>query len=331
VIEDVKSNKVIHTGKDLKTILNSLKEGGIFLGKVLLESADFWLKPDNPDGLSVGGRQFRGYIRVIRDRDSNFTLINHLQLEDYLKGIAVREVSHYWPMEALKAEVVAFRTYALYQMLQNKNKDKDYDVTADIYSQVYAGRAAERYRINEAVDRTKAEILTYNNRIFPAFYHSTCAGHTASAVLWGLELAPLKGVRCYYCKESPHFNWSRSLSKNTVINALNRAGYRIKGIKDILAIARDESGRVGKLLIIYAGQGREVSAKDLRDIIGPDIIRSTNFQLQVKGESVEFRGTGWGHGVGLCQWGAYFMAKSGSDYREILQYYYPGSILKTGY
>ncbi len=123
VVEDVKSQKVLYTGQNMKAIVNAPKEGGVFLGKIILKSEDFLLKPDSADAISVDGRKFRGYIRIIKNNNSNFDLVNCLDLEDYLKGIAVREVSHYWPMEALKAEVVAFRTYALYQMQQNKNKD----------------------------------------------------------------------------------------------------------------------------------------------------------------------------------------------------------------
>ncbi|MCK9604248.1 MAG: SpoIID/LytB domain-containing protein, partial [Candidatus Omnitrophica bacterium] len=205
---------------------------------------------------------------------------------------------------------------------------KDYDLTSDIYSQVYSGMAAERYRINKAVDETKGLILVYQGKVFPAFYHATCAGHTEDASrLWNINIAPLTGVACGFCKESPHFNWHYVLSLKEINDKLEKAGFKINNIKDILILGRDDSGRITDLKILSAEREVKISAKDFRETIGPNIIKSTNFNLSIAGTDVIFEGLGWGHGVGLCQWGSYFMAKQGYGYEEILAYYYPGALI----
>ena len=168
-------------------------------------------------------------------------------------------------------------------------------------------------------------ILTYHNRIFPAYFHATCAGHTEdAALLWNIDIEPLKGVVCNFCKESPHFNWHRVLPLKQIKNTLLEAGYQeCADIRDIIILNRDASGRIRDLNIETTNKDIKISAKQFRNIFGPNIIRSTNFNVHIAGNDAVFEGFGWGHGVGMCQWGAYFMAKQGYNYDEILKYYYP--------
>ena len=322
-ITDARAKKVLSKGKNLKTTLTSYKEG-ILLGgmnfnmdKIFIQSVDHAL-------IIINGRRFRGNMEFVKKDNLGLVVINYIELEDYIKGILYHEVSHYWPIEALKAQAVVCRTYALNQMQENKSKD--YDVTADIYSQVYGGRTSERYRTNEAVESTRGEVLTFEGDIFPAYYHATCAGHTEDAsLLWNIDIPPLKGVACNYCKNSPHFKWHTVLSTQEVGDALAKSEYKIKAIKDILIDGKDRSGRIINLKLVSDEKNIKVPAKDFRNIIGPNILRSTNFKVKVIENDVVFEGLGWGHGVGLCQWGAYFMAKEGDTFRQILEYYYPGS------
>jgi stage II sporulation protein D len=239
------------------------------------------------------------------------------------------EASHYWPDEVLKAQAIICRTYALYQTQENKSKD--YDVTSDIYSQVYGGRTSERYRLNRAVQQTTGLVLTYKGNLFPAFYHACCGGHTEDAtVVWNLDLPPLKGLVCPFCKDSPHFNWHNILALDEISAKLRKAllGSGAK-IKDIQIVGRNNSGRVAAIKLIYAANSAEILAKDFRNIIGPNLIKSTNFSVSVEDGQAIFEGLGWGHGVGFCQWGGYFMAKNGSSYEQILKYYYPGVDVST--
>jgi stage II sporulation protein D len=231
-------------------------------------------------------------------------------------------------MEALKAQAIVCRTYAVYQMQENKSRD--FDVTSDIYSQVYGGKTSERYRTNEAVDATKGQILTYQDKVFPAYFHATCAGHTEdAAVLWNIDIAPLKGVVCNYCKDSPHFNWHLTLDRGELRQRLVNAGYKMGMIKNIEILGKNKSGRITNLNITTTTKDVSISAKAFRNIVGPNEIRSTNFTVNLSGDDLVFEGFGWGHGVGLCQWGAYFMATQGKTAEQILKFYYPQSNVKA--
>jgi stage II sporulation protein D len=211
-----------------------------------------------------------------------------------------------------------------------ESASKDFDVTSDIYSQVYGGGVSERSRTNRAVEETRGRILTYQGKIFPAYFHATCAGHTEDAsLLWDIDIAPLKGTACGFCAGSPHFDWHMVLSLEEIKDVLAKTG-RLKqsGISDAAIMSRDGSGRVATLRFVTdKGDNIDISGKDFRNMIGPNIIRSTNFKLEVVERDAIFTGSGWGHGVGLCQWGAYFMAKQGWPVERILRHYYPGSEL----
>jgi stage II sporulation protein D len=328
-VVDLLQNKVFYQGENLKATVIVYKDK-FLLGNTETYSPKILIRAKEPEALVINGQRFRGDLALIKKERGEFLVINYIELDDYIKGILYHEASHYWPMEALKAQAVACRTYALYQ--RQNSVSLDYDVTKDIYSQVYGGRSSERQRTSRAVEQTTGLILTYQDKIFPAYFHATCAGHTEDAsLLWDINLLPLKGVVCKFCRQSPHFDWHCVLTLAEIEEKLNNAGHKISRINDIVILSRDDSGRVLDLKIIMDGREKKISAKDLRNIIGPNIIRSTNFTVKViDGDSV-FEGLGWGHGVGLCQWGAYFMAKEGYSAEEILQYYYPGSKLSTAY
>jgi stage II sporulation protein D len=314
-------DKALYRGKNLKATVAPYAKG-IFIGKSF-PYEKVTIKTEDSDAITIDGRKFRGKIRLIK-KGNTLLVVNYIELEDYLKGILYHEVSHYWPKEALKAQAIISRSYAMYQCQENKHKD--FDLTNDIYSQVYGGKTSERYRTTKAVEETESMVLTYKDKLFPAYFHATCAGHTEDAAsLWNINIIPLKGVSCFYCQASPHFNWHYVISLDEFRLKLKEAGYKIDDIQGIEIVNRNKSGRIIQLKIISSKTELKINAKDLRNIIGPNIIRSTNFNLGLAERDVVFEGFGWGHGVGLCQWGAYAMAKQGGSYQEILKYYYPES------
>ena len=318
--------QILYRGKDLNTTV-TVYNGRILMGSINLRTNKAFIEARD-QLILINGRTFRGAIEFIREDNKYLSVVNYAELEDYIKGILYHEASHYWPYEALKAQAVASRTYAVYQRQQSKNKD--YDVTSDIYSQVYGGRTSERDRTNKAVDMTKGQILVYREKVFPAYFHATCGGHTEDAsLLWDIDIAPLKGVKCGFCKESPHSSWHYVLTKTEIKNKLSGTKYKISSISDVVISGRDKSGRVTNLRILASGKDVVIPAKDFRHIIGPNIIRSTNFSVRSIKNDVIFEGIGWGHGVGMCQWGAYFMAKNGDTYDKILGYYYSGSQISS--
>jgi len=277
--------------------------------------------------ISFGGKKkrYRGSLDIILMENKKFLVVNIIELEKYVKGVLYHEVSHHWPLAVLKAQAVAARTYVLYQ--KSANETSEYDVTSDIYSQVYGGRNSERFRTNIAVNRTKAQVLIYQNKILPAYYHSNCGGHTEDVKeLWKHNLPPLRGVECGYCQLSPNYRWKKNFQSKVIQEKLNKNGYSIGLIENISIKKRTESQRVQSLEITSRdGNKFKISGKDFRQIVGPNNLKSNFYDITMKGFFFDVYGKGWGHGVGMCQWGAHKMSRKRFNYKEILQFYYPGA------
>lgn len=326
-VNAVKDNALLLKKEKAADILVKISDAGFFIGKEKIDAESFEIKRLDQGFISINGRFFRGSLRFIRQGPSSFLVVNYLGLEDYIRGVLYHEISHLWPRESMKAQAVIVRTFALSRMGENKNKE--FDLRDDVYSQMYGGRTSERWRTNKAVQKTRGEILTFEGKIFSTYYHATCGGHTEDAAhLWGEDIAVLKGVVCSFCQDSPHFKWAAYLDTKRLQERLNAAGLKAGVIKKIEIIERSNSNRVLKLRITSSSPDVEIPGKTLRQIIGHNIIRSTNFKIKFEGGLIFFDGFGWGHGVGMCQWGAYFRGKKGYKYREILAHYYPRSKLE---
>ncbi len=326
-LRDMSSGRVIGKGTYLVQSKVRLLDRGMLIGLDVYPSRKLTIEPARDASIIIDERPFRGEVTFIRTPDNHITVVNTINVEDYIKGILYHEVSHHWPMEALKAQAVASRTYALYSI---NPAGKPYDVTNDIYSQVYGGRDSERYRTDLAVEYTRGQVLTYENKIIPAYFHATCGGMTEDARnLWNVpDIPPLRGVPCGFCQNSPHLHWKKNFRLGDIQDALNLHGYKVGSIKEISVVDRDRSDRIDHLKITQKnGQELIIKGKDFRDLMGPNVLMSNNFDILMHGYYVDFVGKGWGHGVGMCQWGAFGMAKQQFNYRQILAYYYPQSVL----
>lgn len=325
-VRDMDNNRLVHKGRNLKKSVIGLSGNRInfpYLKKGAWASLQ--ITPLSGGYVSVNKRSYRGKINLIAG-DGRLLVVNELGLEDYLRGVISNEVAHYWPMEALKAQAIIARTYALYQKQFTKNKY--FDLTSDVYSQVYGGRAAQRWRTNRAVDLTRAKVLTFQGNLFPTYYHATCAGKTEDASeLWKIDLAPLKGAACGFCADSPHFRWQAKIALGQMKDKLVKKGVAIVDILGIEITRLSASGRVSGLKIQGENTDIEITAKDFRQALGPDVIRSLSFTVRISSGMAYIDGLGWGHGVGLCQWGMYQMARNGSKHAQILEYYFPQSKL----
>ncbi|MBI4335906.1 MAG: SpoIID/LytB domain-containing protein [Candidatus Omnitrophica bacterium] len=322
-----RDNRLVKEGKSLYKAKVAATQEGLMLGGAPIKLDAIRLRPSKDGRIYIDKWRFRGEVDIFKTPDMKLVAVNLLDVEDYLYGVLYHEVSHYWPYEVLKAQAIAARTYALYQ--KQIMKGKDYDVTADIYSQVYGGRANEKYRTNRAVNLTKGRVLYFKGEIFPAYYHATCGGFTEDASnLWKINLSSLKGVECKFCKRSKHFNWKRKIKLNDMENALRKKGYNISSITSIKIESRNTSNRINNLVIAHGAGESIISGKDFRTALGPNLLKSNNYNVALEGRTAVFKGIGWGHGVGMCQWGAYFMAKKGYKADSILKHYYPGSEIK---
>ncbi len=320
------THQVLHQARRLRNAEVKPASSGIKVDDEEFMIYGIKIMPTKDATIYINKRKFRGNVDIIREKDQTLLVVNYINVEDYLKGVLYHEVSHWWPKEALRAQAIVARTFALYQA--SVNKDKDYDVTCDIYSQVYGGATSEKFRATRAINRTRGKVLTYKGKIFPAYYHATCGGHTEDAsVLWNTNLPVLKGTKCGFCKRSPHYNWQLKLPLSQIQETLRKKGFIISSIKSIEPKKIDNSGRILKLKITSKEKPLLISAKEFRQFLGPNLIRSTNFKVKIDDIKMHaiFEGIGWGHGVGMCQWGAHFMSKKKYTAGEILEYYYPKS------
>jgi stage II sporulation protein D len=322
------TEKVIWDGDYISCRVSPDKKG-FKMGTRVVNVPSVKIMASEDSSVYVDGRRFRGDIDIIRKDNMQFRVVNDVDVEEYLYGVLYHEVSHKWPDEVLKAQAIAARTFAIYQARQNKTQE--YDLRSDIYSQVYGGRTSEKWSTTEAVDETRGKILVYGGDILPAYYHATCAGHTEDASnLWKVDMPPLKGVECNYCKKSPHYKWSREMPLSRLAGVLRDNGYNMGDIDSVTVLSRNGSGRVDKIEIKdTANTAVILTGKDFRQMIGPNTVRSAKFEVSIKSGTLAIKGSGWGHGVGMCQWGALGLAEQGKTAEEILSFYYPGAEITT--
>ena len=289
------------------------------LGHPIAAQAFSLTSPRGP--LVINGRQYRDRLKIFPGQNGGLWVINELPLEEYLVGVVHCEISSQWPWEAAKAQAVVARTYATFQ---GKNRAAElYDLDSGVSDQVYEGIGKEDLQSRKAVEETKGELVLYHGRPIFAVYHSCCGGETESPeYLWPGYFPYLKGIACNFCGDSPHFLWNYPIDSEKLHRTLKRARLLDSEVLGIEIAERSESRRVLQLAVTSERGRLEISGKDFRRVLGYDFLRSTKFVVQKKESGYLFSGLGWGHGVGLCQWGAKGMADKGMDYHSILKYYY---------
>lgn len=306
-------------------------------GNALIIDGDEYSAPlrivsqDRDSRLRINGKRYRDNIMVMA-KNGKMTIINELGIEDYIYGILPSEVSPSWPAESLKAQAIASRTYALKNL--RRHDSAGFDICTQTHCQVYGGVETEDERTNKAVEETRGQVLVYNGQLAQTLFHASCGGHTENPKsVWNWDSEPpayLRGVRDSFCSNSPHQNWKKLLSASFLKTRLVKAGYDIGDIKKIQLQGRNSSGRTRVVKISGTRKTVEIQAAKFRMVIDPWFIRSTWFtRVDKEGDGFVFTGRGWGHGAGLCQWGAKEMAEHGRSSEKILETYYPGAKVET--
>ncbi len=274
------------------------------------------------------GLPVSGAVRILR-KGKTLSVVNQVDLEEYVKGVVPSEVSSAWHPEMLKVQAVAARTYALYNKMLSAARE--YDVVATVQDQVYRGRSGVDSRVEEAVEGTRGIVVTYQQAPIYAAFSSTAAGPTEDAVnVWvNKDLPYLKGVECPFDLDSPYYQWKASVKMEQLERNLRQQGFAVGTIATITPIAYSRAGRVARLRILHSGGEVVLRGEDLRKAVGYTVIPSTQFEVESVGADVTFAGYGAGHAVGLCQWGAKELAELGYSYASILRYYYPGTDLQN--
>jgi len=359
-------------------------EAGIDMGFIFDDSINHLnLRPipanDVPNVVYINQKPYRGGVEFKRIAGSDMTVINLVDLEQYLYGVLPKEMSGSWPIEALKAQAVAARTFTVLNM--DKYKKYGFNLCNTSLSQVYGGYASEHPNCTRAVEETRGKILTYEGKPANVYYFSSSGGHTEDVQnVWGSSIPYLKGVPDPYepTEKSGKGIWTVEMTSKQIAETLISKGYNVGDVLSVSAIEHSESGRVTKLKIIGTKGEVVLVREEPRKVFGYNVLNSQMFtvrtdnnfyvigpngsqpvlasgaqvkllsasgissadlvsnQIYLKGAEAEksysmvpqqyiFEGRGWGHGVGMSQWGAYGMAEAGFTYEQILMHYFTGT------
>lgn len=328
-MQNLDSGEIIAEGSVLPLTAISADAQGIRLGERTVALSRVRVSAVN-GMLEVSGKMYSESIQIVKGESQKFLVIHEVPVEDYLKGVLPNEVLSNWPMEVLKAQAVASRSYALFERMRNAKQD--FDVSNDVLSQVYLGKSQANPRTSQAVDATRGQVVTYDGQLVRAYFHSNSGGYTTGPEYnWNAVPHPVfKGVRSYYSSEGKYFQWEADISKTEIQQRLAAHGYSVGRVSSVAFMNRDASGRANKVVITHAAGQLTLRGNDFRLIVGGTKLRSLkDLKIREQGDVLKISGYGWGHGVGMCQWGAKKMADLGKNYREILQFYFAGTQIQS--
>ena len=304
------NNKEINIKFDGKNInlngknfnLNNFPQNGAFL-----------ISSDSPIYVDKIKRNYGGAISF-RVNNKKLDIVNRVDMDEYLKGVLPKEMSPSFPMESLKAQALCSRSFAINNY--NKFIKNGYNLDDTTRSQVYYGKDVEEKTTNKAVEETIGQVIKYDGKVAETIFCASSGGYTvASSEAWGGNSVPY-----LISKEDPYsvHPWKYEL-KNSDLKKLN--------LSDVFSVSLDynNSNRVNNLTFSTSKGDVKIKATDFRKKIGNTIIKSTLFDVNVIGNKVFVSGKGYGHGVGMSQYGAVEMAKKGSNYKDIIEFYFPGT------
>lgn len=275
-------------------------------------------------------RSYRGWLVIEPDGDK-LSVINELPLEDYLLGVVPCEMPSSWPVECLKAQAIAARTYALSRALSRANER--FYLVDTVMSQVYRGFDVETSRTNNAVLETRGKVLTFAGRPISAMYSADAGGISAgfeevfsgNGVPYLISKLDTDKSGKSYSSGSKYAQWELKLNKSRIEEMLASKNIQLGEFKGMEILEKGVSGRVTSIKILCEKDELILKGNEFRNLIGVNVLRSTLFDVAFNGEEWILTGRGWGHGVGMCQAGAKGRAEAGQDYLSILSAYYPNT------
>ncbi|WP_315451790.1 SpoIID/LytB domain-containing protein [uncultured Selenomonas sp.] len=289
------------------------------------------IQPEPSGFIQVNHTPYRGYIAILKR--TGLTVVNYVLVEDYLYGVVPKEMPPSWNVEALRAQSVAARTFALKN--RKRHSAEGFDLCSTSHCQVYEGMPAEMRTTTEAVDSTRGEVLFYKGAIMDALFHTDSGGMTESSeYVWGSPVPYLRAVTEVQMQTQP---WNRTISMSEFAQKLEKNGRAIGTLKEVrlspLTVGkgssdRSPSGRVRSAEFVGTKGRITLSGNELRSIFS---LPSTLFSIRIGKTDINFSGYGSGHGLGLSQWGAKAFADKGKSYKDILFHYYTDVTLEKLY
>lgn len=307
------------------------QNGAFLVGREKLRGEVLIIRPsDKSDGgLALDGRRYRGALEL-RHRGAGLTAVNIVPVDDYLLSVVPEEMPTDWPAEALKAQSVAARSFALKS--RGRHAAEGYDLCTTTHCQLYKGIASEKTASTAAVRATRGEVLTYGGQPIEALFHTDSGGMTESSEdVWGSHVTYLRAVRDTPLGTMP---WTKTMSTAALEQKLAAKGHAIGRLRAIelspLAVGRaakdrTASGRVKAMTVTGTKGSVTLSGTAWRSLLG---LKSTLFSAKLTKDTVTFTGFGVGHGLGISQWGVKRLAETGKSYADILHHYYTGVTLQ---
>jgi len=291
----------------------------------LKSNQQFQVRSSDGRGIWVGQKRFSGKLNLFV-LDTEILVVNVLEIEKYLSSVVGSEMPTKWPIEALKAQAIASRTYAL------KQKGNDlFDIDSTQKNQVYNGLESRTHKTIRAVKSTRSLVLTYNNKLINALFHSSSGGMTENSQdVWKNKYPYLSSVKDFD-KNNPKFRWQKKISSNELINLFPKIG----GLKNIEILDITSTGRVKNVKLIGSYGSDHMSGVALRKRLwlNSNFVRFKFFEEELNNKFPSKKGLivfgqGSGHGVGMSQWGAKYLASRGQKAERILKHFYKGVQIK---
>ena len=314
IVRDYSTGRKLGQIKAMNAFYAQPSAGGVTVNQ--MQSGAMGIEPSGNGYVYIGDRWYRGKT-IVFPTDKGLTAVNYVDLEQYLYSVIGSEMNGNWPQEALKAQAVAARTYAIYKRENERNGV--YDLGDTEASQVYKGIESESNGTHKAVNATAGQILTYKNQIILSVFHACSGGHTENVEdVWSQRLPYLRGVQDYD-QNVKACQWVRTFSGEEITK-------RISGVGNVVSLSPRFTpyGSIKTMKFVGDRGTRELKGEAVRNALG---LRSTRFNITQDPLGLRFEGRGWGHGLGMSQWGAYNLAKQGVNYLQILGHYYRGTSL----
>lgn len=364
-IELVSAGRTLATGPRGGAVMVGVSGGGLTatdergrrLARVGVDEP-LGLRSTGTTGVDVEGRPLRGRVVAVASGGSGVSVVASLPMERYLAGVLNRELVTTWSLAAFQAQAVAARSYALHERAIARRSSRVWDLESTTADQVFGGDTELAVAI-EAARSTRGVVLTHGGEVVRAYYHSTCGDRAASAVsVWGgastgepyNEVPPLQATsRACACEASPLHRWEVTRSSDDVVARLRAWGEsrshpvgRVRDVRSISVATTNAVGRPERYRVASSQGTFELSGEELRRALNTDVsgypsvtretrIPSNDFEAVVSSGRVRLGGAGFGHGVGLCQWGAEGLSRRGMGWRQIVLNYYPGASLSEVY
>jgi len=291
----------------------------------LKSNQQFQVRSSDGRGIWVGQKRYSGKLNLFV-LDSEVLVVNVLGIEKYLSSVVGSEMPTKWPIEALKAQAIASRTYALKQKGNNL-----FDIDSTQKNQVYNGLESRTYKTIRAVKTTRSLVLTYKNKLINALFHSSSGGMTENSQdVWKNRYPYLSSVKDFD-KNNPKFRWQKKFSNNELTNLFPKIG----GLRNIEILDITSTGRVKNVKLVGDYGSDQMSGVDLRKRLGlnSNFVRFKFFKEELNNNTPQKKGLivfgqGSGHGVGMSQWGAKYLASRGQKAERILKHFYKGVQVK---